>query len=269
MAWADLDYSWYETDKLNQIRVVYDQYELETFRRSNHILDVSCGPGVSLKWLRDERAWEVFGIEPDRYAAKVAWERYRIRIANGLIYDLEVPEEYFDLIIMDNSLEHTFDPLGTLLRASRLLKKGGGLFIATPNCHGLSTQFLNDNAHWGHWFLYSPKVLYKILQRVGYDVSILYAIQNPINPALIEKGLNLDPYRAGLAVSLVGNETVTAHIGRAPIYADYFNLMALKPRDRAPSTQSKEELSRIAQASLEQLAEVSIIGATSDHSPAD
>jgi glycosyltransferase involved in cell wall biosynthesis/2-polyprenyl-3-methyl-5-hydroxy-6-metoxy-1,4-benzoquinol methylase len=259
VAWADLDYSWYETDKLKQIRVVYEQYELESFRQYNRILDVSCGPGVSLKWLRDEKGWEVFGIDPDRYAAKVAWERYRLRIANGLIHDLETPEEYFDLIIMDNSLEHTFDPLGTLLQASRLLRKGGGLFIATPNCHGLSTQFLNGNVHWGHWFLYSPKTLCKILWRVGYNVSILYAIQNPINPALIEKGINLDPYREGLAVALAGNEAVTAQIGKVPIYSDYFNLMALKPFDYNLSPKSHAELSGIAQASVEQLAEVSII----------
>jgi hypothetical protein len=37
---------------------------------------------------------------------------------------------------------------------------------------------------------------------VGYRLSILYAIQNPINPVLIEKGINLDPYRASLAVAL-------------------------------------------------------------------
>jgi glycosyltransferase involved in cell wall biosynthesis/2-polyprenyl-3-methyl-5-hydroxy-6-metoxy-1,4-benzoquinol methylase len=259
VAWADLDYAWYEADKLKQTCIVYDQYELETFRHSNRVLDVSCGPGVSLKWLRDEKRWEVFGIDPDRYAAKVAWERYRLRIKTGLIHDLKVPAEYFDLIIIDNSLEHTFDPLSTLLRAWRLLRKGGGLFIATPNCHGLSTQFLNDNVHWGHWFLYSPEVVCKILSRIGYKVSILYAIQNPVNPILVEKGLNLDPYREGLAVSLVGNETVTAQIGKAPIYSDYFNLMALKPPDWVPPARFEEQLTGIAQASIEELTEVTII----------
>jgi glycosyltransferase involved in cell wall biosynthesis/SAM-dependent methyltransferase len=259
VAWADLDYEWYEADKLKQIRAVYDQYELEKFRQSNRILDVSCGPGVSLKWLRDEKGWEIFGIDPDRYAAKVAWEKYRLRIANGLIHDLEVPDEYFDLIIMDNSLEHTFDPLGTLLRAWRFLRKGGGLFIATPNCQGLSTQFLNDNVHWGHWFLYSPKTLCKILRRVGYSISTLYAIQNPINPVLIETGINLDPYREGLAVSLLGDEIVAAQISKVPIYSDYFNLMALKPFDYVPSQKDHEEVSFISQASMKELPEVAIL----------
>jgi hypothetical protein len=133
-----------------------------------------------------------------------------------------------------------------------------GIFFETESA-GLSAQFLNDNVHWGHWFLYSPEVLCKILWQVGYNVSILYAIQNPTNPALIEKGINLDPYREGLAVALASDETLAAQIGKVPIYSDYFNLMALKPFDHAPSSKSHEELSCISQASLKEQAEISII----------
>ena len=259
VARADIDYKEYAAVKLNTIKLIYDQYEFERYRQANRVLDVSCGPAVSLSWLRDVKGWEVFGIDPDRHSVRTAWERYGVRIENRLIYDLEVPDEHFDLIVMDNSLEHTFDPLSTLLKAFCLLRKGGSLFIFTPNCHGLSTRFLNANAHWGHWFLYSPKTVVDVLRRIGYEVPKLFAIQNPVNPALIEKDIDLAPYREGLEVSLIGKEVVEDQIGKVRVYSDFFNLIAVKPANARLIAEGEARLSGIAQSSLEQLEDVSII----------
>src|SRR5690606_12666642 len=100
----------------------------------------------------------------------VARERYGLEVANGLIHDVRERGESFDLILMDNSLEHTFDPLSALLASFRLLRKGGGLFVFVPNADGLSTLHLNDNVHWGHWFLYTPRVLVRMLESIGFRV---------------------------------------------------------------------------------------------------
>jgi 2-polyprenyl-3-methyl-5-hydroxy-6-metoxy-1,4-benzoquinol methylase len=146
VAWVDVEYTEYEADKLNAIRIIYDQYEFESYRQENRILDVSCGPGVSLSWLRDEKHWNVYGIDPDLHSVRMARTLYGLEIGNGLIVDVDVPDDYFDLIVMDNSLEHTFNPLETLLIAFRKLRKNGGLFIFVPNSEGLSTQYLDANA---------------------------------------------------------------------------------------------------------------------------
>jgi hypothetical protein len=160
---------------------------------------------------------------------------------------------------MDNSLEHTFDPLSTLLKAFRCLRKGGALFIATPNCHGLSTKYLNANAHWGHWFLYSPKVLCYILSRIGFRVSRIFAVQGSVDQAIIDRGCDVETYRDGLRVSLTDEAAVAARIGKVAIYSDYFHAMALKPLDGALSAESEAELSAIARSSLEQIKAVSVI----------
>jgi 2-polyprenyl-3-methyl-5-hydroxy-6-metoxy-1,4-benzoquinol methylase len=267
VAWADLKYDQYEAEKLSEIKIVYTQYEFEKYRKNNRVLDVSCGPGVSLNWLQAEKGWEVFGVDPDRYSVRMAWNRYGIRIANGLIQDIQSPEEHFDLIIMDNSLEHTFDPLSALLSAFRLLRKGGGVFIFTPNCHGLSTKYLNQNAHWGHWFLYPPAGLYKILRRIGYEVPLFHACQNPINQELIDHGIDIEPYRKGLAVSLIGADAVEAQIEIVPMVADFFNLIAVKPAESEVASQWESDLAKIAQFSLEQREAVSIAGARPASSP--
>ena len=56
VAWADIEYAAYERDKFATTARIYDQYEFERFRQLNHLLDVSCGPGVSLGWLKREKA---------------------------------------------------------------------------------------------------------------------------------------------------------------------------------------------------------------------
>jgi glycosyltransferase involved in cell wall biosynthesis/2-polyprenyl-3-methyl-5-hydroxy-6-metoxy-1,4-benzoquinol methylase len=258
VAWADLDFRWYEADKLNEIRLVYEQYELESYRLTNRILDVSCGPGVSLSWLRDEKGWNVFGIDPDRHSVRTARDRYGIRIENGLIHDIEAPDEYFDIIIMDNSLEHTFDPNSTLLRVFRLLRKGGCIFIAVPNSHGLSTQYLNVNAHWGHWFLYSPRVLHDFLSSIGFVVARIYAVQESVNQAIIDQGCDIQPYKDGLRISLSGEVEVSARIEKSGCFSDYFHLLATKPFQSGVSAECETTLLSIAQSSLQQLANVTI-----------
>jgi SAM-dependent methyltransferase len=199
----------------------------------------------------------------------MSWDLYNIEIKTGLIYDLRTPDEYFDIIVMDNSLEHTFDPLSTLLKAFHLLREGGALFIFTPNSDGLSTRFLNANVHWGHWFLYSPKVLYGILCRIGYLVPKVCAIQDPINPELLKQGIDVERYRKELAVSLVGEKNIAEGIGAATFYADFFNLIAVKPKVQQIGLERQSVLRTIAEYSTKELGEVEIISdsteASSDH----
>jgi SAM-dependent methyltransferase len=189
----------------------------------------------------------------------MAWNRCRIRIENGLIHDIAVPDDHFDVIIMDNSLEHTFDPNGALLKVFRLLRKGGGFFIAVPNSHGLSTKYLNANAHWGHWFLYSPRVLYDFLRSIGFVVTKVHALQESVNEAIMDRICDIERYREGLRTALVGEDAVVSQIGKVSVLSDYFHIMAMKRDGFGFPADRETELSRIAQASLEQLQFVSIL----------
>ncbi len=253
-AWADHDWDFYERDKLETIRNVYEAYDLESYRKTNRVLDVSCGPGVSLHWLRAEKEWEIHGVDPDRHSVRVAKQRYGVDVTNGLIADLGDPDGHYDLVLMDNSLEHTFDPMGTLIDTFRLLRPEGGLFIAVPNSHGLSTRALGMNAHWGHWFLFSPAVLAAMLSAIGFRVTRLFAVQRGERPDLEARGVDLEAHRAALEVSLVGDEEVK-RVADTPAVSDYFHMLAERPavdpdlgalaRLRGIARQSTQERDRV------------------------
>jgi len=246
VAWVDVDWNEYESGKRDVIRIVHRQYGLAEYRRLNRLLDVSCGPGVSLAWLRDEQGWQVEGSDPDRHSVRLAAERYGLRIRNGLIHDVDAAPGSFDLVLMDNSLEHTFDPLSTLLAAYRLLRPGGGLFVFVPSSQGLSTGHLNDNVHWGHWFLYSPAALVRVLDRIGFRTERVIAIQNPVNPRLAESGVDVESRRDELCVDLAGVEAVARGVVERPMAADYFNLLAVKPADAPERSPHEARLGAVA-----------------------
>ena len=247
VAWADQDWATYEADKLRAMGVLYEQYELERYRRTNRILDVSCGPGVSLSRLRDEKGWEPHGVDPDRHSVRTARERYGLEIVNGLVDDVPAPDEHFDIVMYDNSLEHTFDPLGSLLTSFRLLRKGGLLLIFVPNADGLQALAGDLNAHWGHWFFYRAQVLADALRRIGFAV----------NRVIGEQG-DVDPETASLHVVLRDEDEVRERLPSTTISADFFNLSAVKPAAAGVRPERERELRAVAEASRVQRRKVRI-----------
>lgn len=258
VAWKDFDYSFYEEDKIKFISSYYEEVNLEKQRKNNRILDVSCGPGVSLNWFRNEKKWDIYGIDPDLHSVRTAKNHYNVIIENGLIHDITTPDEYFDIVIMDNALEHYFDPLSGLVKAFSLLRKGGRLCIIVPNSEGLATKFLNENLNWGHWFCYSPKPLYKILQKIGFVVSGLIADQGgTVKQEIIDRGYNIEPYLNGLSAKIFLGEDI-GRIEKNNFYADYFSLIADKPHDARSHSLREKELLAIANSSLEELKTVKV-----------
>jgi SAM-dependent methyltransferase len=267
VAWTGFDYEWYEKGKI-EITAYYNQYfSLDRFRRLNRILDVSCGPAITLNWLATHENWKVSGVDPDRHSVREALSRYGISITNGLIDDVNEPNESFDIVWMDNSLEHTFDPLGTMLSAFRLLRKGGAFLIAVPNGEALSVKFLDEHMLWGHWFLYSPLTISRMLTRIGFTVTKLNAVQTEVNPHLKEHGVDTDAILPTFHVVVPGRRSIEHVLSHTPCYSDFFTMLAIKPEDAPEVSPHESELRGIATGSLQHRKAVTLCGTPKDPGP--
>lgn len=144
--------------------------------RAGHLLDIGCGNGDYLLLMRN-LGWEVRGIEPDPNAARVGREKYGLDITAGLINEVDLPENYFDVVTLNHVIEHLHDPLETLQAVRRLLKKGGRIVLVTPNTGSLGHKLFQKD--WRgletprHLFIYSVKNIKSLLSKAGYKVELV------------------------------------------------------------------------------------------------
>lgn len=103
----------------------------------NHskILDLGCGNGIyTKKIMKLVTATEAYGIDIKQTSLKEAEKRGITGIRADLNTDrLPFDDDYFDLIIFLDVIEHLLNPDNALKEAYRVLKSRGHFIIMTPN----------------------------------------------------------------------------------------------------------------------------------------
>jgi len=105
------------------------------------VLEIGCSNGVFLDLFTSGETW---GVEPSA-SGNVA-KRKGHRIIKDLFEKAKLPESYFDLVVMNHTLEHMDEPTAVLAKVHKLLKPGGILFVDVPNFGGLGSKILGK--HW-------------------------------------------------------------------------------------------------------------------------
>ena len=96
-----------------------------------NLLVVGCGKGTEAAILAQQLKVAVTGIDIKDEFRDEAKELANLRIGDAM--NLEFDEASFDFVFSYHALEHIEDPHKALLAMSRVLKKGGGFWIGTPN----------------------------------------------------------------------------------------------------------------------------------------
>lgn len=137
---------------------------------SKHIslLDVGCGLGDFLEVARSLLVTRCVGIEISDFAllncGKKGLEVYST--LGGLT-------EKFDVVTIQDAVEHVRDPVRELRRINRLLKLNGLLFLTTPNINSLSAKVFGR--YWYHYkkpehlFYFDPVTIRILLEKAGFE----------------------------------------------------------------------------------------------------
>jgi SAM-dependent methyltransferase len=183
------------------------------------VLDVGCGNGEFLEHLRRLGATRLDGIDFSPRAVSLAAER-GIPVFLGMFSEYEAPPATYDLVVMYNYLEHTFDPAREVAKAKVLLRPGGHLIGELPNFGSLDRRLFGR--FWGgnhvprHTFQFDPPSLTRLLTASGFaDVRI----RHELNPTLL--ALSVQNYLQRDRPDL-GHNPAVPH-GRAP----YISLLML------------------------------------------
>lgn len=108
---------------------------------NKNILDIGCYDGTFLS-LIENKDINLFGIEASDYAAKEAMKK-GINVKQFFFDDkTKIPfdDNFFDIIVAGEIIEHIYDTDFFLEEIKRLLKPGGRLIISTPNIASLGRR---------------------------------------------------------------------------------------------------------------------------------
>jgi 2-polyprenyl-3-methyl-5-hydroxy-6-metoxy-1,4-benzoquinol methylase len=169
---VDPDYS--REDSSRSINAHLSLHTVKRFAHGGRLLDVGCSTGYFLNAARLD--FEVQGIELSEWAAKYARERLKLEVLNAGLEEAALPAERFDVVTLNDVIEHFADPRAALVRVQALLRPGGLLYLVTPNIESLSARLLQGR-WWGlrpaHIFYFSPATLTALLRETGFEVELI------------------------------------------------------------------------------------------------
>ncbi len=177
----DIDYHGYaDKDTRGSLFAALYWFKEQLFRRKmrnfvgpgDRVLDIGCGAGEFLLGLRSLGVERLEGI--DFNAELMArLQGQGLTTFAGTFADFKVPENSYDLVSMNNYLEHTLDPAMELEKSLRLLRPGAHLVGEVPGFS--SFDRLLFGRYWGgnhvprHTFQFTPDILRQRLQAAGFD----------------------------------------------------------------------------------------------------
>ena len=146
----------YFLNKIEQRHTVIETISNVTIGK---MLDVGSGEGFTLKYF-DDLGWECMGLDFSHAGIKQNNPEQEGLLIQGDIFDnlekIIENGEKFDLIFLDNVLEHVIDPFELLNSLNKIISSDGILVVDVPNDFSLLQRYLMDNNHINQEFWVSP-----------------------------------------------------------------------------------------------------------------
>lgn len=155
-----------------------------TLKTKGAIFDLGAGTGMFLTRFK-ELGWDTEGIELSKDAVVFAQKAYGIRLKCGDFLDFPFSSHRFDVVTLNNALEHLYDPKKTLQKVHNVLKDDGIVVVTVPNIKSLGAMIFGK--HWyalqppRHLYQFSPSTLSAMLSSLGFktiEIQHNYRIHN-------------------------------------------------------------------------------------------
>ncbi|MBM77813.1 MAG: hypothetical protein CL846_04970 [Crocinitomicaceae bacterium] len=166
--------------------------EFEKFRKNGKIIDVGCGIGYFLEEAK-KRGWEVYGTEYTDEAIKIC-KRKGITMQQGKLNPNNYNLEEFDIITSFEVLEHINNPIEELSNFYKILRKGGLVYLTTPNFNSISRYYLKSNynviTYPEHLSYYTPKTIKYLFKKLNFKTLKIETTGISITRIKTSKGLS-------------------------------------------------------------------------------
>lgn len=139
------------------------------------ILDIGCAMGGFLDYLSDKGYKNLFGVDVINDYVKIA----KHNVSLGTVYSIPFKEHVFDVVVLDQVLEHLEDPVKALKEIKRVLKPEGIVCVGVPD----ASEYINYVFFDYYWFLMREHIQH-------FDLKHLQMLFNMEYFELIEHGFS-------------------------------------------------------------------------------
>jgi SAM-dependent methyltransferase len=166
----------------NHTRVIKEQVQVKDYDRTRallsrlypdrgRLLEIGSSLGYLLDVFRRD-GWDVLGVEPLYLACRIAREERGIESINAILETAGLPDESFDVVLLNHVIEHLDDPLRTLREVNRILKPKGHFVIETPRYDTLMFKLLGRRERSinceGHIYFFTTQTLRNLYEAAGF-----------------------------------------------------------------------------------------------------
>lgn len=193
------------------------------FPVGGRLLDVGTASGVFLSYFKDKKDWHVEGVEPSRYAARRAAERWSVPVHQGFLREQSFNDASFNVVASLDTFYFHPEPNRDLAEIARLLQPGGVFAVEIPglNFRILKNTGLISRLIYGvparlnagvHLFFYNRRTLSMMLGKHGFKLIKSWPEQSPVYGSAARRWLNSAYYLTTAALYRLSN----GHLNLAP-----------------------------------------------------
>ena len=214
--------------------------QLREAKGTGSFLDIGCGEGWALDYFQ-RQGWEVLGLDFSSFSLEKFHPSLSDQLRTGDLYEelqtLVAAGQQFDVLWLDNVLEHVLEPADLLRQCRALIKPNGVLVVDVPNdFSALQLHLLDsgqiDRPFWialpDHLSYFNPTGLRNLAEATGWNIAKVIGDQpidlNLLNPAanyVMNRAVGKAAHQARLA-----QDCLLLRTASLPAVAAYYEAMA-------------------------------------------
>jgi len=145
----------YLNKKSNYFSLERELFKEQVKENNLKILDIGCGYGILGSYFKRNQNCYVAGVEINLSAYEEACKSLDF-VVYGNVESIDLPftNNFFDVIIMGDVLEHLISPVSVLDKIDSFLKENGKFHISVPNIRNwkvLKKLIFNDSWEYQEW----------------------------------------------------------------------------------------------------------------------
>ncbi len=137
------------------------------------LLEVGSSFGFLLAEFKKD-GWDVLGVEPYGFGCRFTEATHGIKAIDRILEEADIPDESFDVVLLNHVVEHLENPLGTLREINRVLKPNGHFVVETPRYDTLMFKLLGKRERSlnceGHIYFFTTETLKNLYEAAGFKM---------------------------------------------------------------------------------------------------